>query len=631
MIPLAPGQTPRAWQLSATAAARAAFKQGMQAVIVSAATGTGKGTVLAAWARLAAERGGRVLVLVHREELVLDLTARIQAIPGKGSVGVCWASRNEILADIVVASVQSLRSRLDQLTPDRAPRLVITDECHHAPAPTYRAIYARLDELHGVDRDNPPKRWPWHHLGMTATPFRSADGGETTGLGDVYEAVVYEHGIAEAIHAGDLVPVRGLRVETQLDISACRVGKGGDYVEEDLAALVDVEARNALIVDYYEKHGIIGGNKLPALVFAASVAHAQHLADAFAARGHRFAAVWGAMPRRDRAAIVRRYLEGELDGLVSRDLLFEGFDAPRASILLKARPTKSRVVFVQMVGRGLRLFPGKVECLLLDFVDNGCDLDLASVVNLDPGAARKAAAERTFMAGDEVEHRTEPCGRGLVEAVVDGPLYWVLWHESGDRTLHGGADLMRPRAEREEHDTAGARVTRVADYEVLLLPGAKRADAAGWYSYQDVWTVGATSGQGQGPSATGLVRQTGGRWSAWIVSRDVEPARVAVADTREEACAAAEAHLRGAGYTFGRLTATWKGEPATERQIAALRKWRIRRDLTTITRGEASALLDAVTARQRVARAIREGALVPILGPRPDPIRDLSREPDDRF
>lgn len=624
MIPLAPGQTPRAWQLSATAAARAAFKQGMQAVIVSAATGTGKGTVLAAWARLASERGGRVLVLVHREELVLDLTARIQAIPGRGSVGVCWASRNEILADIVVASVQSLRGRLDQLPRDRAPRLVITDECHHAPAPTYRAIYARLDELHGVDRDNPPKRWPWHHLGMTATPFRSADGGETTGLGDVFEAVVYEHGISEAIDAGDLVPVRGLRVETQLDISACRVGKGGDYVEEDLAALVDVEARNALIVDYYEKHGIIGGNKLPALVFAASVAHAQHLADAFAARGHRFAAVWGAMPRRDRAAIVRRYLEGELDGLVSRDLLFEGFDAPRASILLKARPTKSRVVFVQMVGRGLRLYRGKSECLLLDFVDNGCDLDLSSVVNLDPGAASKAAAERTFLAGDEVEHRTEPRGRGLVEAVVDGPLYWVLWHESGDRVCHGGADLMRPRADREEHDTSGARLARVADYEVLLLPGARKTDAAGWYAYQDVWTVGATAGE---RSLTALVRQTSGRWSAWVVSRDVEPSRiVAGAPSREEACAAAEAHLRAGGYAFGRLEAGWKGEPATERQINALRKWRIRRDLSTISRGEASALLDAVTSRQRVARAIRDGALVPLLGPRPDPAS--SRDPN---
>ena len=617
MIPLAPGQTPRAWQLSATAAARSAFRAGMQAVIVSAATGTGKGTVLAAWARLASERGGRVLVIVHREELVLDLTARIQAIPGKGSVGVCWASRNEILADIVVASVQSLRSRLDQLTADKAPRLVITDECHHAPAPTYRAIYERLDALHGVDRDDPPKRWPWHHLGMTATPFRSADAGETTGLGDVFEAVVFEHGIAEAIHAGDLVPVRGIRVETQLDISACRVGKSGDYVEEDLAALVDVEARNSLIVDYYEKHGIIDGKRLPALVFAASVAHAQHLADAFHARGYKFRAVWGAMPRRERSAIVGAYLRGELDGLVSRDLLFEGFDAPRASILLKARPTKSRVVFVQMVGRGLRLYPGKTECLLLDFVDNGCDLDLSSVVNLDPAAARAAVADRTFLAGDEVEHRTEPRGRGLVEAVVDGPLYWVQWHESGDRALHGGADLIRPRALVEERDTSGARVTRVADYEVLLLPGARKADAAGWYQYQDVWTVGARLplGAERAQSCTGLVRQTSGRWSAWIVARDVEPARVAVADTREDACAAAEAHLRGAGFSFGRLAADWKGEAATERQVTALRKWRIRRDLSTITRGEASALLDAVTARQAVARAIRGGALVARLPP----------------
>ena len=94
----------------------------------------------------------------------------------------------------------------------------------------------------------------------------------------------------------------------------------------------------------------------------------------------------------------------------------------------------------------------------------------------------------------------------------------------------------------------------------------------------------------------------------------------------QDACAAAEAHLRAGGYTFGRLEAQWKGEPATERQINALRKWRIRRDLSTISRGEASALLDAVTSRQRVARAIREGALVPAPGPRPDPA--TSREPD---
>ncbi len=601
-LPLAPGQTPRAWQVTATDAARAAFREGLQAVIVSAATGTGKGTVLAAWARMAAAKGSRVLVLVHREELVLDLYRRILAIPGRGSVGVCWASRNEILADIVVASVQSLRSRLHFLTADKAPKLVITDECHHAPAPTYRAIYSAVDALHGVDRDAPPKRWPWHHLGMTATPFRSAEGGETTGLGDVYEAVVYEHGIAEAIAAGDLVPVRGLRVETQLDVSACRIGRSGDYVEDDLAALVDVEARNALVVDYYERHA----PGKAALVFAASIAHAQHLADAFVARGHRFAAVWGAMPRRERAGLVADFLAGRLDGLVSRDLLFEGFDAPRAEVLLKARPTKSRVVFVQMVGRGLRLHPGKAECLLIDFVDNGCPLDLSTAVNLDPTAEAAAKAERGFAEGDTVEHRTEPLGRGLVEVALEGRLYWVAW-ESG-RRLHGAADLVRPRAEREQHDTAGLRVARVADYEVLLLPGARKSDAAGWYSYQDVWTVGCGS-------STALVRQSGGRWSAWIVGRDVEPARIAVADTREAACAAAEAHARAGGHVFGRVDAGWKTEPATERQVAALRKWRIRRDLSTITRGEASALLDAVTARNRVARAIRSGALIPLLGP----------------
>jgi len=586
-LPLAPGQRPRAWQLAATDAARAAFRQGLQAVIVSAATGTGKGTLLAAWARLAAARGP-VLVLVHREELVIDLYERIKAIPGGHSVGVVWAARNEILADIVVASVQSLRGRLAQL---RGPHLVITDECHHAPAPTYRAIYERVAEL-------VPK---WKHLGMTATPFRSAEGGSTTGLGDVFQAVVYEHGIGDAIAAGDLVPVRGIRVETQLDISECRVGKSGDYVEDDLARLVDVEARNSLIVDYYEREG---GNR-PALVFAASVEHAQHLAETFQRRGHDFQAVWGDMPRADRKRIVGDYLAGRTLGLVSRDLLFEGFDAPRASILLKARPTKSRVIFVQMVGRGLRLFLGKSEALLLDFVDNGCDLDLSSIADLSPTAAAADKAARTFVEGDLVEHRTQPLGQGIVEAVVEGPLYWVMWYESGDRALHGPGDLMRPRAARPEDDVDrdGLRIARVADYEVLLLPGSKVRDAAGWYHYSDVWTVGARGEDGA--QATGLVRQTGPDWSAWLVRRgDAE--QLGRAPTREAACLTTETALRARGLRFGRVDAEWKAQAATERQIAALRAWRIRRDLDTISKGEASALLDAVAARRTVAAAIRD-------------------------
>ena len=625
LLPLAPGQTPRQWQIDATHAARAAFKQGFRSGLISAATGTGKGTLLASWCRMSAASGRRVLVLVHREELIQDLYLRIMGIPGRHTVGICQGPRNELAAQIVVASVQSLRTRLQDLG---RTDFVITDEAHHATAPTYQAIYERLGELRGGQVPL--------HLGTTATPFRSAEGGGTSGLGSVFEAVFYEYTIGKAIDAGDLVPVRGLRVETEVDLTSCRVGSGGDYVEEDLTRLVDTDARNALVVDYYEQHGELRAG----LVFAASIEHAQHLAQVFQARGHDFRACWGVMPRQDRKQVIGDFLAGRCQGLVSRDLLFEGFDAPRASILLKARPTKSKVIFIQLVGRGLRLYPGKTECLFVDFIDNGCDLDLQSIPDLsgtrDDDEARQA---RPLIAGDEVERRHHrDWGIGQVAAVLDGEIYQIRWpvsvpHPDGKTLRHTRIDLCRARVAGEMDEDGNAPPDRpqptlvtVHDYEIMLLPGRAQKTALGWYEYQGCWTAGGripgqqgTGGwRDQDGQATALVRKLGsGGWSTWMVER-APGARAATVrhlsqrPEREAAMREGEAELKRLGARWARVDAEWKGQSASEKQVQALRRWKIRRDLTEISKGEASALLDAVVARRLVGEELRRATGVAV-------------------
>lgn len=606
-LPLPPGQKPRAWQLQAVAAIRQALASGLRRVVVTAATGTGKGTLLAGLARSAEAR--RVLILVHRDELIRDLAARVRLIPG-GPVGIVRGVENGMGAGIVVASVQTLKgARLAQVG---RFGLVITDECHHATAPTYQAVFERVNAVRAAAGMGPVP-----HLGLTATPFRTGKDGTPIGLGDAYEAIVHEHGIVEAIAAGDLVQPIGLRIDTQVELSTVGL-KGRDYDPDELAGLIDCPARNEAVADWYVENG--DGRAF--LAFAVSVAHAERVAAALKVRGVKCEAVWGDMPARERRRIVGAFQAGELAGLVSRDLLFEGFDAPRVEVLLALRPTKSPIIRWQLLGRGLRLHPGKTACVVADFVGFLGDLDLTMRVGLDSGSegtAPELGARPAILPGDLVVHRYE-AERGVGQAVaVEGVLATVAWGLSpgavAERRQHGVAELQRAPREVVDQTAVPITVTGQSEHVVTILGGVE--GGAPWIEVDGDWVCSA-AGLGPGLSRHAVVRPSGGRWVLWLVRRQADGPVQALTHRsrgevvyrsgvagRVELMRAAEAWIVAEGARWSDPREGWRREPATERDLMAVRGAGYRRGVDGISRGEAVALIGAAWGRGAVAEELR--------------------------
>jgi superfamily II DNA or RNA helicase len=601
-LPLPPGQTARAWQVAALAAIQSAAQSGLRRVVVSAATGTGKGTLLAGLAR-AAERG-RVLILVHRDELIRDLAARVRLIPG-GLVGIVRGAENGLGAPIVVASVQTLRG--ERLRQVGRFGLVITDECHHAVAATYQAIYERVAAVRKAA--GLPEVL---HVGMTATPWRTAAGGGVSGLGAAFEAIVYEHGIVEAIAAGDLVRPIGVRIDTQVELD--RVGmRGRDYDQDELAAVIDCDARNEAVARWYAENG----EGRPFLGFGVSIAHAERLAEALQGVGVACAAVHGSMPMAERRRLIGAYQNGELTGLFSRDLLLEGFDAPRTEALLVVRPTKSEIIRWQMLGRGLRLAPGKSSCVVADFVGFLSGLDLSMRVGIEAGAEGKTGPVelRPLMVGDVVAHRYDE-GLGLGQLLsTDGVIGTVAWGLDSDaprvRQVHGIAELRRARPEQVEMVAVPMRVTGQTEHLVHLLPAsASRA----WVEVEGDWIASARAAKGGSLHAV-VTKRTAG-WALWMVVRSPDGAvRSSTEKVRGEIWYRPGAAGRVAQMAAGEawlarglptdLSEAWRQDPATDADLMAARAAGIRRPLEGLSRGEVVALVGAAWGRAAVAAELR--------------------------
>ena len=638
-LPLPPGQTPRRWQLAAVDAVSRAFAPPHRArrVLVSAATGTGKGTLLASLAVRAACKApsARVLVLCHRRELLEDLHRRALAIvrglpshlAASLTCGLVVASDNAARARIVIGSVQTLKpSRLAEVLAHGAPTLVIVDEAHHAPAASYRRVLAEVEAALG----RPP-----HVLGLTATPYRTGKNGQTEGLGDAFDALVYEHGIVSAIREGDLVPPEAVRVDLhmELDLSAVRLGAGGDYDEEELEKAVDVDARNEAIADYVAER--LGERQ--ALGFAVSIAHARRLAEALKARGVKAEAVWGGtkanpLPAATRAALISRFQRGDLQVLISRDLLFEGFDSPAVEVLIAARPTQSAIIAAQLIGRGLRRHAfadgrQKSICEVWDFCGfvDGVRLDLGADMSTPAAAAAAAAAQvRGLEPGDLCELVLPPSrGVGCVQrAAADDPIVRVLWPD-GEEVAHGRPELRRVRPGSSEGPAVPLVVRGQTETRVYLLPCApeERASQRPWVWAVDAWVCSAIVRRGEPDvRARGLVREIApDRWEAWVgvwegraLAQGHELARLPQTARGLPLAAAQRAvdqALDAVGAKRGGWDAAWRSEPATERQVQALRAMG-RRQVAGLGKGEAGDLLDAQIVRKAVkALRAREQAL----------------------
>jgi superfamily II DNA or RNA helicase len=306
-------------------------------------TGTGK-TI--AFASLAREMGDDTPVVVHREELARQAVRAFEQV--WPAVKVAWfGEKGWDEAPVVVATVQKLARRLDQIPRDRFG-LVVIDEAHHSTAASWDKVIHHFQ--------------PRLVLGCTATPKR-LDGEDLT---KVFGAPLYEYPLARAMDEGYLVPVCQHAIHTS--ISLAEVGQSGrDFSIRSLGPAVAAQERTRAVVDGYLRHA----PDRPALVFAVDLAHVEQLRAEFASRGISVASVTGRMKSADRQQVLEDFCEGRLRVLVNCEVLTEGYDERRVSCIVMARPTQSLTLYTQAVGRGLRIHPdqGKRDCLVLDVVD----------------------------------------------------------------------------------------------------------------------------------------------------------------------------------------------------------------------------------------------------------------------
>lgn len=346
----------RAYQRDATTAFRSATARGVRRGVINLPTGTGKTVTALALAR---EHGGRVLWLAHREELLAQaLRTALDLWPGVAA-GVVQAERDETDArDLVLASVATVSRtiedgalpRLDRVLAAGAPSLVVVDEAHHAVAATYRRVLERV----GAFAPGGPVV-----LGLTATLER----GDERALSDVWERVVYQLSLVDAIREGYLAPIAPpVRVVLpELDLDAIDV-RDGDFVERDLG---DALLR-AHVVEHVANAVLEHASDRRTIVFCTTVAQADETAAALVARGLRAALVSGDLAPALRRERLDAFARGDLDAVTNCAVLTEGYDNPGVSCVVVARPTRAKGLYLQMVGRGTRLAPGKENLLIID-------------------------------------------------------------------------------------------------------------------------------------------------------------------------------------------------------------------------------------------------------------------------
>jgi superfamily II DNA or RNA helicase len=347
----------RPYQEEAVAATIKAINEKLDPLLIMA-TGTGKTVVFAEVIKRIASVDRRSLVMAHRNELIDQAIAKISSVagirPGKEKAGDVASHRNRI----VVASVQTLQRKRLEAWPKDHFRLITVDEAHHAVAKSYQNV---LDHFCGNSL-----------LGVTATPDRA----DERSLNRVFNTVAYEYGLLPAIKDGYLAPIVGKRVkDLEIDLSDLRV-VAGDFLESELAGRVELHIAKLAHAIRTETTG------KSTLVFMPDVATSRHMALALNELGLDAEYLHGGTDATERSRILYQFSQGQITHLCSCNLLLEGFDEPRVEAIAMLRPTASRPLYAQAVGRGTRLFPGKENLLLVEFTFNSDRLKLVQSFEL---------------------------------------------------------------------------------------------------------------------------------------------------------------------------------------------------------------------------------------------------------
>ena len=333
----------RTYQIESIQAVEAEWNKGRKRTLLVLPTGCGKTIVFCKIAERAVAKGGRVLVLAHRGELLDQAADKLQRSTGL----LCAVEKAEESClgswyRVVVGSVQTLMrpQRLSQFPAGYFSEIIV-DEAHHCLSDSYQYVLSHFESA--------------NVLGVTATAERS----DMRNLGQYFDSLAYEYTLPKAIREGYLCPIKALTVPLTLDISGVGVA-AGDYKANELGDALEPYLEQIA----YNMTNYCAGRRT--VVFLPLVATSQKFRDILEAHGFRAAEVNGESP--DRAEILRDFQAGKYDVLCNSMLLTEGWDCPGVDCIIVLRPTKSRSLYCQMVGRGTRLAPGKEYLLLMDFL-----------------------------------------------------------------------------------------------------------------------------------------------------------------------------------------------------------------------------------------------------------------------
>ena len=460
---------------------RAAFGRGVRRVLYVLPTGGGKGLMLGYIAAGIVKNNKRAIMTAHRTEIVGQLSQHLSAFRVPHTL-ILPGSYGLPRSGVVLGSVFTLVKRAHRMQP---PDLLFVDEGHHA---VNGSSWGKLIDAF-------PNALI---LLMTATPTR-LDG---RGLGECADEMIIGPSVAELTVEGYLTPAEVYSTGALPDLSRVHV-RGGDYAAGELEGVMDTPRITGDAVSHY--HKIAPGKA--AIVFCCSVKHAHDVAKEFCDAGYRFRAVDGKMDPVVRRHTIEDLRSGVIHGITSAEVISEGVDVPRIECVITLRPTKSVALHLQQIGRGLRPYPGKDKCIVLDHASNVQRLgfhDDPRDWSLTGAAPQKQSGERAARVSTcprcFAMHRPAPscprCGHvyvvtGRVVEQVDGELVRIV-----------GGEAVAPE------DAAMKELER--QYHILVNIGKRRG-----YEAPETWAYSVVSGKlaaklarerdPQGPTTNGLM------------------------------------------------------------------------------------------------------------------------------
>lgn len=339
--------TLRPYQVEAIEALRSKYREGKKAPLLVLPTGAGKTYTFAFMTKSAAERGRKVLIVVHRAELLDQASRSLKALGvDHGLIAPKHYGESDSVA---VGSILTILKRV-MFKPMHFD-FIIFDEGHHATASTWKRLLVHF-----------PKA---HVLGVTATPIRLDGKGLGLSSDGIYDSLVVGPSVGELIQMGHLVKPVVFAPPSDLDLTGLRT-RFGDYSQKQLAERTDKPSITGCAVEHYQK--LAPGE--PAIVFCASIEHAQHVSESFNQAGFSSSVIHGKLTDHERRHQVEGLSSGRIKVLTSVDIVSEGFDLPICSVAVLLRKTQSLGLYMQQVGRVLRPAPGKTRALILDHVGN---------------------------------------------------------------------------------------------------------------------------------------------------------------------------------------------------------------------------------------------------------------------